>query len=122
MHVFMHYAFQASSLSTLLGRIEERRLALGLSQLAVAIRLGITQPHYSKVVGGVARLTPEMADAMHAWIADTPTPTERSDRRSSRIRTLTRSIERQLRELNALVGEEGAGRRAPRLARQRKEG
>lgn len=108
----------------LLERLEERRLALGLSQRAIADQLGITQPHYSKVVGGLVRLTPEMAKAMHAWIDGAPTASAGSDRRAVRIRTLTRAIARQLRELNTLIGEAGVagGRRAPRRARREEGG
>lgn len=104
-----------------LQRIEERRLALGLSQRAVAERLGITQPHYSKIVCGLVRLTPQVADAMHAWIAGSPAPAAIPDRRAARIRSLTRAIQRQLRELAALAGDDPAGgrTRVPRSARRR---
>lgn len=106
-------------MSGLLAAIEERRIALGLSQRAVADQLGITQPHYSKVVGGLAALTPAMAEAMHAWIDGSPVPQGKTDLHVKRIRTLTRDIERKMRELNALVGSGGTGRRAPRPTRKR---
>lgn len=51
----------------LVDEMEERRLDAGLSQTALAARLGISQPHYSKVVGGVVTLTGDLADRMAAW-------------------------------------------------------
>lgn len=105
----------------LLGRVEDRRLALGLSQRAVAERLSISQPHYSKVVGGIVQLTPTMAEAMAAWLDSAGAPRIGRNRRLSRVRALTRLIERQLRELNALLAEDGVegGRRAPRPTRRK---
>ncbi|GEM71955.1 MAG: hypothetical protein GY736_08935 [Sphingomonas sp.] len=100
-------------MSDLLDQVETRRLALAISQKTVAERLGITQPHYSKVVGRLVVLTPRMEEAMRGWLDDVPTPPATLGPRASRIRSLTRSIQRQLRELNALVEQDGAQSRRP---------
>lgn len=97
----------------LLDAVEERRLALGLSQKAVASRLAISQPHYSKVVGSLAALTPEMADAMRQWLKEVPPMAASAGPRAMRIRSLTRSIRQQLRELNSLIEQGGVGRARP---------
>lgn len=108
-------------MTDLLGRVENKRLALGMSQRAVADHLSISQPHYSKLVGGLARLTPAMEEAMVAWLGSAGAPPAARDRRSSRICALMRLIERQLRELNSLLAEDGVGgaRRAPRSTRRK---
>lgn len=105
----------------LLERVEDKRLASGLSQRAVARELSISQPHYSKVVGGVAQLTPAIADAMAAWLGKAGPVSTLPDEQASRIRALTRSIERTLRELNSLLAEGGVrGRkRGSRRTRRR---
>lgn len=105
-----------------LEQVEERRIALGLSQKAVASRLAISQPHYSKVVGSLAALTPEMEDAMRQWLKGLPPAAVLSGPRAMRIRTLTRSIRQQLRELNSLIEHEGvsSGRRPPRPTRSKR--
>jgi transcriptional regulator with XRE-family HTH domain len=105
----------------LLGQIENRRLALGLSQGAVASRLSISQPHYSKIVRGIVPVTPAMAEALTAWLNSTGRPASTAEnRRSARIQKLTRSIERQLQELNSILIEDGIvhRRRAPRQTRE----
>ena len=94
--------------------LEERRLGTGLTQGAVADALGITQPHYSKVVGGVVPLTGALAARMSAWIGQAaPARRSRADPGGAdgkRIRQLVRSISRDLRELDALLGPDGKGR------------
>lgn len=106
-------------MNDLLDQVEERRLALGLSQKAVASWLAISQPHYSKVVGSLAALTPEMENAMRQWLAGVPSSAVLPAPRTTRIRFLTRSIRHQLRELDILIEQEGVGpgRRLPRRSR-----
>ena len=91
-------------------RVEDRRLELGLTQRSVASALGITQPHYSKVVGGVAALTAEMDAAMEAWLAPGagggPAPAAPA-LPIGRAKRLARSIERQLRQLSHLLEADG---------------
>lgn len=101
-------------------RIEDKRLELGLTQAVVASALGVTQPHYSKIVGGTAGLTESMSEAMHAWLETAPTGP--AVRRVGEAKRLARSIERQLRELRAMLEKDGtasAGRPVRRSARQR---
>lgn len=107
-------------MSNLPDRVEARRLALGLSQKAVAARLGISQPHFSKVVGRLVALTPAMEQAMRDWLSTAPAGSAVADPKALKIRTLTRSIQRQLRELNALIDHDGTapGRRPPRPTRR----
>lgn len=101
--------------------VERRRLEVGLSQKAVAARLGISQPHYSKVVGGVVTLTDDLASLMAEWLNSNPVAVMPSGDRRLRIRELSRSIERDLRRLNSLISEEsGSGRRSPQRTRDRR--
>ncbi|MBD8548292.1 hypothetical protein [Sphingomonas sp. CFBP 8760] len=77
--------------------------------------LGVTQPHYSKIVGGVVPLTPQRAAVVEAWLEgavrrDAPPPV--SDR-AMRIRRIAGSIQVQLRELTDLLTSEGARSRRP---------
>ncbi|RZL85938.1 MAG: hypothetical protein EOP66_00180 [Sphingomonas sp.] len=108
----------------LLDQVEERRIALGLSQKTVANRLAISQPHYSKVVGSLAVLTPEMEGAMRRLLDSMPAPTVIPGPRAVRIRSLTRSIRQQLRELNILISQEAVspGGRPARRARSKRQG
>lgn len=108
----------------LLDQIEDRRVALGLSQKAVANRLAISQPHYSKVVGSLAVLTPEMEGAMRLLLDSMPASTVIPGPRAVRIRSLTRSIRQQLRELNILISQEAVnpGGRLPRRSRSKRQG
>lgn len=94
-------------MSEFLDRVEQRRLDAGLTQAAAAQSLGITQPHYSKVVGGVAALTPGLEERLRIWLEkDLPVGQDLARRRDerARIKELSRSIQRNVRELNALVG------------------
>ena len=87
--------------------VEQRRLEAGVTQASAARALGITQPHYSKVVGGVAALTPELEQRLRVWLAnDLPDRSDRavSQKERARILELTRLIQRNLRELNGLLG------------------
>lgn len=110
-------------MSELIETVERRRLDAGLSQTAVAALLGISQPHYSKVVGGVATLTDELAGLMAAWLGANPDAAVSGADPRDRIRRLSRSIERDLRQLNKLLAAEGRGpgRRAPRRTRDRRQ-
>ncbi|KRE21709.1 hypothetical protein ASE66_28085 [Bosea sp. Root483D1] len=102
-------------MSELLSEVEGRRLQVGLSQRAVARAIGISQPHYSKVVGGLANLPKELEERLVVWL-------QAQDRGSveryvavgveaARIRELAASIEKQLRELNRLLGVASTPRR-----------
>lgn len=108
-------------MTELIDEVEKCRLDAGLSQTAVATRLGISQPHYSKVVGGVVTLTDDLAALMTAWLTANPVAAVHSGDQRDRIRKLSRSIGRDLRQLNSLLAAEGRGpaRRAPRRTRDR---
>jgi transcriptional regulator with XRE-family HTH domain len=102
----------------LIVRLEARRLELGLTQGAVALVLGVTQPHYSKIVGGIVPLTPNRATIVEAWLKDAlrdAEPVPGSDRavRIREIRKVTRSIQSQLRQLAKLLVAEGGSSRRP---------
>lgn len=104
--------------------IEERRMAVGLTQRSVAKALGVSQPHYSKVIGGVVALTPRLEELMEGWLKKAPVGRQASSRHNERIGKLTRSIERQIRELNELLVSEGfkPARRPTRRTRSRGPG
>jgi transcriptional regulator with XRE-family HTH domain len=93
--------------------VEARRLALGLTQFAVARELGITQPHYSKVMGGVANLPPELEERILRWLEDRPRPVSRPSEERE-VLVLTRKIERNSRRLAVLLTRQG--RAAPKRA------
>lgn len=97
--------------------MERARLARGFTQLAVAEQLGITQPHYSKIVREAAVLTNAMHDAMDAWLNQNPPP---SAQRTDELMRLTRRIERDVAKLNRLLAQEG--RRPQRRALVSEEG
>lgn len=111
------------AMSEIIDEVERRRLESGLSQAAVAMRLGISQPHYSKVVGGVVALTDHLVGLMAAWLKANPVAVVHDGDRRDRIRMLSRSIERDLRQLNRMLAEEGRGpgRRGPRPTRVRRQ-
>lgn len=109
-------------MSGLLISMEEKRLRSGLTQGAVARIIGISQPHYSKVVGGLVPLAPELAKRVQAWVnagssrrGEATSASETRLRNAIRIRELSRSIERQLREINSLLEPSAAptSRRTP---------
>ncbi|MGR7997941.1 helix-turn-helix domain-containing protein [Xanthobacter dioxanivorans] len=112
-------------MSELLSSVEERRLRAGLSQRSVARAIGISQPHYSKVVGGLVRLPKGLEDRLAAWLAaQEHDPVEGRTGvgiEASRIRELAASIEAQLRELNRLLGVSSGARnkRVPSATRRR---
>lgn len=114
-------------MSELLSAVEEQRLRAGLSQREVARAVGITQPHYSKVVGGLVSLPRELEDRLATWLSARQSGSSQSHPAvgidETRIRELAASIEAQLRELNRLLGVESAPRkrRVP-LATRRKPG
>jgi transcriptional regulator with XRE-family HTH domain len=113
------------AMSELLSTIEERRLKSGLSQREVARAVGITQPHYSKVVGGLASLPKELEDRLIAWLRATEHGSVEVGTavgiEAARIKELAASIEEQLRELNRLLGvaSRPQKRRVPSATRRR---
>ena len=105
-------------MSKILDDIEDRRLRLGLTQLAVARRLGITQPHYSKVVGRTATLPDDLAQRMRAWTKEQTVP-ERAREGDREMLELTRSIERQSKRLATLLAQQGRAPTKRRVGRTR---
>lgn len=105
-------------MTDILDEMEERRLALGLTQFAVAQELGITQPHYSKVVGRAVPLVSDLQDRMAGWLKDRPPPPD-APRQDSEILDLTRAIERQSRRLAVLLTRKGKAAPRRRLGRTR---
>jgi hypothetical protein len=105
-------------MSKILDDIEDVRLRLGLTQLAVARPLGITQPHYSKVVGRAAALPDDLAQRMAQWMEDQAvgTAAKSGDRE---MFELTRSIERQSKRLATLLAGHGRVPAKRRVARTR---
>lgn len=102
--------------------LEERRLDLGLTQFAVARELGITQPHYSKVMGRVANLAPELQERITRWLADRP-PLHTKRKHDEELLVLTRAIERNSRRLAVLLSRQGktGPRRQVTRTRSRRE-
>lgn len=96
-------------MSKILDDIEEIRIRLGLTQRAVALRIGIGQPHYSKVIGRAVALPDDLARRMTEWTKDQTLPT-RTSKKDREVLELTRSIERQCRRLSAVLAQQG---RAP---------
>lgn len=105
-------------MSKVLDDIEDIRLRLGLTQLAVAGPLGITQPHYSKVVGRAVALPDDLAQRMLAWTKEQKVEplTEGGNRE---MLELTRSIERQSKRLATLLAQHGKAPTKRRVARTR---
>lgn len=105
-------------MNMILDDIEDIRLRLGVTQLAVARRLGITQPHYSKVVGRTATLPGDLAQRMLVWTKEqtVPAPAREGDRE---MLELTRSIERQSKRLATLLAQQGRAPTKRRVGRTR---
>lgn len=87
-------------------------MRLGLTQKDLAERLGVSQPHYSKVASEAVMHSKKLGERMSAWLEEVGTtsisPTER------RVRQLSRSIRDQSRELASLLAHAGAnGSRRP---------
>lgn len=101
-------------MTELLHRLEDRRLELGLTQKDLGRTLGVSQPHYSKMVGGTVPVTPERARKIEEWLRGSPSTPARRSGPNERVRDLVRSIEGNLRELNRLLGDAGSKRRGPR--------
>lgn len=85
--------------------MELARLERRFTQDAVAKQLGISQPHYSKIVRGAVTLTHDMHEAMHTWLNRNPPP---SRPRSDELVRLTKRIERDVAKLNRLLAEDRA--------------
>ena len=97
----------------LVRRVEDNRIANGLTQTAAAKALGISQPHYSKLAGGVVPPGPGLVERMEAWVADSgPASSKLAVDQTlitggREILELTRSIERQSRRLASLLAAAG---------------
>lgn len=105
-------------MSNILDNIEDVRLRLGLTQLAVARPLGITQPHYSKVVGRTAALPDDLAQRMLTWTQEQKLP-PRAEDDDREMLELTRSIERQSKRLATLLAQHGRAPAKRRVVRTR---
>lgn len=107
-------------MTDLLHRVEERRLGLGMTQAAIAASCGITQPHYSKVVGGLVGLTGDLKARLETWLAGVPAAEVALDA-NSEIIALTREIASNSRKLALLLARQGRGapRRRPRASSQK---
>lgn len=57
-------------MSELLAAVEAERIRDRLSQRDVAIALGMTQGHFSKVVRGLVPISARAADRMRVWLAN----------------------------------------------------
>jgi transcriptional regulator with XRE-family HTH domain len=105
-------------MTKILDEIEDMRLRLGLTQLAVARSLGITQPHYSKVIGRTVGLSDHLALRMIAWTKDQLVPAQ-ADEENREMLELTRSIERQSKRLATLLAQHGRAPTKRRVTRTR---
>ena len=106
-------------MADLIESVEEARLARGMTQAQLATSLGMSQPHYSKIANGSAKLTDEVAHRMQSWIEGGEAPPSHEIGRQ--VRELTRSIQRQTRELAKLLRGQhgvGTGRAIRRVARK----
>ena len=110
---------------TLLSAVEQCRLRNGLTQGAVAREVGISQPHYSKVVGGLVRLPDDLKHRLSAWLesrADSYVPVQSAPgSETKRIRQLATSIAEQLGELNRLLGVNAGSRKRRIPSRTRRK-
>ena len=97
----MHSESQATSIGE---KIERSRLERRITQDAVAQELGITQPHYSKVVRGAARLTEGMHEKMENWLEGKPPIAPAS---YDEITSVAKRIERDMARLNHLLTKAG---------------
>lgn len=98
-------------MTDLLDLVEKRRLSLGRTQAAVASACGITQPHYSKVVGRLVVLTDHLEVRMQEWLEENPA-TAGVHEHNSEIVALSRAIVSSSRRLAGLLS--GQGRTPPR--------
>ncbi len=87
-------------------------MRLGLTQRDLAERLGVSQPHYSKVASETVKHSKDLGRRMSAWLEEVgTTPISLTEKRA---RQLSRSIREQSRELAALLAQAGAnGSRRP---------
>lgn len=99
--------------------VEDARIKLGMTQKALADRLGVSQAHYSKVAGNVVAPSSKLAERMTAWLEEVDA--RPLDGGQARARALARSIRQQSRELAALLraSDSAGGLRPISLARQR---
>jgi len=81
--------------------VENARISLGMTQQALAERLGISQAHYSKVANEAVEHSSALAERMTAWLEGVGT--EPLTFKEQRARALARSIRKQSRELAALL-------------------
>lgn len=91
----------------LLKEVERRRVGAKLTQAALAASLGVTQGHYSKVVGEIVPLSPGLAERMGEWL-ETARPERRDLEDHQEISALARSIQSDARRLAQLVRNAGA--------------
>lgn len=87
-------------------------MRLGLTQRDLAERLGVSQPHYSKVASEAVMHSERLGKRMSAWLEEVgTTPISPAERR---VRQLSRSIREQSRELASLLAHAGGnGSRRP---------
>jgi transcriptional regulator with XRE-family HTH domain len=104
-------------MTDILSTVEKRRISLGQTQAAVAAACGITQPHYSKVVGGLVGLTGKLEERLNQWLQGNPSHRETSEL-DSEILTLTREIASKSKRLAVILARSGKAppRRQPRNA------
>ena len=92
--------------ATLLRDVERKRSVERLTQTALAEQLGVSQPHYSKVVGGIVPLSADLAERMARWLASSA-PLPRISRKYDEIDELARSIRADARRLSQLIRATG---------------
>lgn len=92
----------ASASDKLLQAIEEWRASRRLTQASVAHRLGVSQAHYSKVVGGIVPLSDALAARMRDLIAGTGAVSGTRATMDEATR-LSQSIQRDARRLVHLI-------------------
>ena len=104
--------------------MENARLARRLTQRQVATELGISQPHYSKVMGGVVPLATALERKVVTWLDAASTVAPDIDTRTGdgRAYALMHSIQRQIRELASLLAVPGAARPRRRTRHRKANG
>lgn len=90
----------------LLREVEIMRASRGLTQAALASRLGVSQAHYSKVVGRIVPLSTGLAERVRSWVDENASGT-RLSHSSAEMEELARSIRRDARRLAHLLRASG---------------
>lgn len=101
-----YYAFDRGAMIDLREQVEMTRLKVRLSQAQLALRLEVTQGHYSKVISGKVPLTDHLRLKMQTWL-DTQPSSAAGPQATRRMLELVASIQRECMELMHLANLAG---------------